>query len=134
MWFNNLLLTIKGEVAEQRRQHIHDEHSEDGQVGHVLHLFPGAAVGVGWRKKKHNNHVWFMILAALSHSQPRRLLLRDVSQYMAYTTSMMNNEMKDETHPFKEGARLKCHLLSNLFTNSLVIIVELFLVVDKKIR
>lgn len=51
MQFNNLLLTVKGEVAEQRRHHIHDEHSEDGQVGHVLHLFPRAAVGVGWRKK-----------------------------------------------------------------------------------
>lgn len=52
MQFNNLLLTVKGEVAEQRRHHIHDEHSEDGQVGHVLHLFPRAAVGVGWRKNK----------------------------------------------------------------------------------
>lgn len=57
MRLNNLLLTVKGEVAEQRRQHVHDEHGEDGQVGHVLHLFPRAAAGVWWRKKKHNSHV-----------------------------------------------------------------------------
>lgn len=46
------LLTVKGEVAEQRRQHVHDEHGEDGQVGHVLHLFPRATKGVVDGEKK----------------------------------------------------------------------------------
>lgn len=77
--------------------------------------------------------MWFMTLAALSQSHISRLLLRDASQCTAHTLPIMNNEMKHETHRFKEGARLKlCKLLSNLFTSSLVIIVELFLVVDTK--
>lgn len=37
-------LTIKGEVTKQSWQHVHDEHGEDGQVGDVLHLLPGATV------------------------------------------------------------------------------------------
>lgn len=37
-------LTIKSEVSKQSRQHVHDQHGEDGQVGHVLHPSPGAAV------------------------------------------------------------------------------------------
>lgn len=35
-------LTVKGEVTKQRRQHVHDEHGHDGQVGDPLH-FPAAA-------------------------------------------------------------------------------------------
>lgn len=36
--------TVKGEVAEEGREHVHDEHGQDGQVRDVLHLPPAATV------------------------------------------------------------------------------------------
>lgn len=48
--------TIKSEVAKQSRQHVHDEHGEDGQVGDVLHFSPAAAANTAKRCTINEGH------------------------------------------------------------------------------
>lgn len=46
-------LTVKGEVAKQSCEQVHDEHGQDGDVGNILHAFLG---GAGVKTSRKNNH------------------------------------------------------------------------------